>query len=151
MRVGCSYVRRSIILVALTLGGAGCSSSTGPEERFESARERWVRHGIDSYSVTISRSCNCPVEWSEPAVVVVRNGVVESRTYVRTGLAVLPENAERYPAIEGLFEDIEQGLENGSPGLSVRYHPILGFPTRYVFGDPDVDAPVTFARDLVPL
>lgn len=151
MQVSRDYIRFPFILLALVFGGAGCGSSTGPEASLGTARERWARLGIQSYSITVSRSCHCTPEQSEPAVVAVRDGVVESRTYVRTGLPVAAPDAASYPTIEEMFSEIETGLENGWGTPEVSFHPIFGFPTRYVFGDPAVDAPVTFARDLTKL
>ena len=142
----------STMLMALLISGSECAGSTGPEATLQTARAKWARHGFDDYSITISRSCECLVEMSEPAVVVVRDGVVESRTYVRTGLPVRPEFAGGFPSVEGLFEDIEEGLAGeGNGNLSVDYHPVFGYPVRYVFGDPAVDAPGTFAKDLRPV
>ena len=139
----------SATLLVILLSGSRCIGSTGPDATLEAARDRWARNGFDDYSITISRSCECLPGMSEAAVVVVRDGVVESRTYVRTGLPVPPEYAHGYPSVEGLFDAIEAGLAaEGNGELSVDYHPVLGYPTRYVFGDPAVDAPVTYARDL---
>ena len=143
-----SHLRLPFALLALILGGAACGSPTGPEENLEAARARWAGHGIDSYSITVSRSCDCPPEWSAPAIVVVRDGVVESRTYVRTGHPVAALHAASYPTVEEMFSQIEAGLQNEWGKPSVDYHLVFGFPTRYVFGDPAVDAPVTFAGDL---
>ena len=137
-------------LVALTTGASECSVfSTDHAANLAAARSLWQRRGPDDYSITISRSCECLPGMAEPAVVVVRDGVVESRTYVRTGLPVPPEFGHGYPSVEGLFERIEEGLAaEGNGELSVDYHSAYGYPTRYVFGDPAVDAPVTFASDL---
>lgn len=143
----------ALALVVLTTGASECSVfSTNHAANLAAARSLWERRGPDDYSVTISRSCECLPGMAEPAVVVVRDGVVESRTYVRTGLPVPPEFAQGYPSVEGLFERIEEGLAaEGNGELSVDYHSAYGYPTRYVFGDPAVDAPVTFARDLTRL
>ena len=145
--------RLSVVLLALNMGASECSlTSPDPESSLALARARWERRGPDDYSITIWRSCECLPGMAEPAIVVVRDGVVESRTYIRTGLPVPAQYEQGYPSIDGLFERIEEGLEaEGNGELSVSYHPVYGYPTRHVFGDPAVDAPVTFARDLEPL
>ena len=150
MRLGRRSTWLALILVLATTGASECSVfSTAPDADLAAARSAWLRRGIDDYSITISRSCECLPGMAEPAVVVVRDGLVESRTYVRTGLPVPAEFAHGYPSVEGLFDAIEAGLEaEGAGELSVDYHPVHGYPTRYVFGDPAVDAPVTFANDL---
>ena len=143
----------SVVGLAFTMGASECGVlSTAPDASLSAARARWERRGPDDYSITISRSCECLAAMAEPAVVVVRDGVVESRTYVRTGLPVPAEFAQGYPSIAELFQRIEDGLQaEGNGELSVDYHPLYGYPTRYVFGDPATDAPVTFASDLTPL
>ena len=140
----------ALALVVTTTGASECSVfSSDPAASLAAARSVWQRRGIDDYSITISRSCECLPGMAEPAVVVVRDGIVESRTYVRTGLPVPAQFAGGYPSVEGLFDAIEEGLAaEGNGELSVDYHPVYGYPSRYVFGDPAVDAPVTFARDL---
>ena len=153
MRFGTRFTWLALALIVLTTGASECSVfSTDHAANLAAARSLWERRGPDDYSITISRSCECLPGMSEPAVVVVREGVVESRTYVRTGLPVPTEFAGGYPDVEGLFELIEEGLvAEGNGELSVDYHPAYGYPSRYVFGDPAVDAPVTFARDLTRL
>src|SRR5688500_13671056 len=145
--------RLSVVLLALTMGASECGLfSTDPDASLAMARARWERRGPDDYSITISRSCECLPGMSEPAVVVVRDGVVESRTYIEPGLSVSAEVANGYPSVDGLFDRIEEGLRaEGNGELSVSYHAVYGYPTRFVFGDPAVDAPVTFASDLTPL
>ncbi len=152
MRASSHRLLIPMTLMILLLSAARCTGSTSPDATHEAARVRWVHHSFDDYSIVISRSCECLPEMAQPAVVVVRNGVVQSRTYVRTGQPVAPEYAQDYPSIEGLFAKIEAGLATEGMGeLSVDYHPVYGFPTRYVFGEAAVDAPVTFARDFEPL
>lgn len=152
MRAGRWFRWFSIPLLVLTLGAADCSLAADPEASLDAARARWERIGPVDYSITISRSCECLTEMAEPAVVVVRNGAVESRTHMRTGLPVPAEYTQGYPSVDGLFDRIAAGLEaGGESALSVDYHPIFGYPTRFVLGDQAVDAPVTFARDLTAL
>ena len=153
MRLGTRATWLALAIALMTTGASECGVfSTAPDADLAAARFTWVRHRIDDYSITISRSCECLPGMAEPAVVVVRDGIVESRTYLRTGLPVPAEFAHGYPGVEGLFEAIAEGLAaEGAGELSVDYHPLYGYPTRFVFGDPAVDAPVTFATDLTPL
>jgi hypothetical protein len=131
--------------VTLLFAAACSSKATGPEA-FESARTRWVEHGPASYSMVVARQCECLPGAAGPTTVTVRNGIVESRRYVASGADVPAEFATAYPTVPEMFAMIEDATRSGVRPIDVRYAP-LGYPTRFVFGDPAVDAPVTFVSD----
>ena len=123
---------RSVIIAvaASVLTGSACSSGTAPADELADARSRWQRSAPASYRVTIARSCECLPEMSGPVVVTVRNGVLESQQYVRSGEAVTTSYASLFPGVDGLFAIIEDAVQNGTRPLVVQYHPTLGYPTR---------------------
>jgi hypothetical protein len=144
-------VWKAITLAGLVLAVAACrASSVEPAEGLATARARWARNAPASYSYTIQRSCECLTEAAGPVTVVVRNGVVESRTYVATGAAVAAQYASIFPAVEGLFAMIDDAIRSGTTPLTTRYDPTLGYPTRIALGDPAVDAPLYLVSNLVP-
>jgi hypothetical protein len=123
---------------------AGCRDGvTEPTSNLARARARWARSGPADYTLTISRSCQCPPESSGPVLVTVRGGAVVSRRYEFTGAPVAGTYAPLFPSVDGLFAKIESGLREGTRPQDIQYHPTLGYPTRFVFGDPAVDDPVT--------
>ena len=140
----------AIAMVASALTGGACSSGTAPAGELEAAKSRWERSAPGSYTVTIARSCECLPEMTGPVVVTVRNGVVDSRQYVRSGAAVTTSYVSLFPGVDGLFAIIEDAIQNGTRRLVARYHPTLGYPTRIELGDPAVDAPVYVVSDLEP-
>jgi len=87
---------------------------------------------------------------SGPVVVVVRNKIVESRRYVRSGAAVAPTYDELFPTIDGLFAIIDAAVRDGTRPLDVRYDPTHGYPTRIALGDPALDNPVYSVSELRP-
>ena len=107
----------------------GCDSATSPDDdELAAARLRWTMRGPESYSVTISRSCECTPEMTGPVVVTVRNGVVQSRVYTSTGAAVAAGSIELFPSVEGLFRLIEDAIDQRAARLVVQYDPTLGHP-----------------------
>ena len=139
-----------IIAVTLLAGIAACGRPTGPADALYMARTRWARLGPADYTYTIHRSCECLPEMSGPTVVTVRHGTVTSRSYVNSGAAVGSTYAAQVPTVEGLFEIIERGIQDGVRPLSARYDAELGYPTRFSIGDPATDAPLYTVSDFRP-
>jgi uncharacterized protein DUF6174 len=67
---------------------------------------------------------------SGPVVVVVRDGVIESRRYTSTDAAVPSTHAALFPSIDGLFDVIEAARREDPARLDVTYDPRYGYPTR---------------------
>ena len=145
LSVGCVLASAVLVLTA-----AACGSTTGPSEELAAARSKWQRNAPAAYTVTIRILCECTAEMAGPALVTVRNGVVESRTYVNGGGAVSGEYAASFPAVEGLFLLIENAIRDGTKPFVARYDPTLGYPTRIELGDPAVDSPVYIVSDFRP-
>jgi hypothetical protein len=135
-----------MLAVALT----ACHDATGPTFEQVSARLRWEQHGPASYQLTITRSCFCTAEMTGPVLIVVADGEVQSRTYVRTGESVQPTYADLFPTVDGLFEYIESVRESGTP-VDARYDAALGYPVHITAGDhPELDGMVTTEVTLDP-
>ena len=139
-------VSLGLMATVALLSASACGTGTGPSEELADARSKWQRSAPASYTYTIRRSCECTAEMAGPTVVTVRNGTVESRTYVNSGAAV-SEFAKSFPAVEGLFSLIEGAMQNGTKPLVAVYHPSLGYPVRIELGDPAVDAPMYLVSD----
>ena len=111
------------------VGLASCSASlVGPGEDLAIARTKWNQNGPSSYTMKIFKSCECLEVMSGPVIVTVKNGVVTSRTYQRTGQAVPSNYAASFPGVEGLFDMIAQIKGEDPYKLDVRYDPALGYP-----------------------
>lgn len=125
-------------LLPLLAGLAALSSCGGPTDpAFEAinAHAKWLAKAPSSYSYTVARWCECLDEWIGPVEIVVRNRVVESRTYVRTGVPVAPTKYwDRFAVVDTLFARIFQAQSGKPDRISVSYDPEYGFPTR-VFVD----------------
>lgn len=129
-------VMRGALILAVGLL-AGCSDSTGPslqEELLTSAIRKWSETGPASYEMILLRTCACP---GIPAVrIIVRNKVVESRTYTGTGDPVPPEDADDFPDVPGLFALVKKAMDEDYYLFSVAYDPTYGYPSSLQL-DPD--------------
>jgi hypothetical protein len=77
-------------------------------------------------------------------LVRVRNGIVESKTYVTTSQPANPTDYYAlWPDVPELFIDIEDAIRVGQLG-SAEYHPVTGHPRKIVF---DHDGPAVNGAD----
>lgn len=121
---------RPLRLAASLLLVAACRDSLAPVGEEFDARRRWASRGPSAYTYTVERGCYCLDSAIGPVDVTVRDGVVESRRYTRTGGTVSPRFAELFPTIEGLFAQIDSARSRKAASLRVEYDPDLGYPTR---------------------
>lgn len=129
-----SVARRRVLqgVAAVVLGVlAGCT--TGPSDdlererqRLEQARAQWRSQNIEDYRYVFQRSCFCGPEAREPALVNVRRGAIVSVEHVATGA---PQDPVFYYTIEGLFDLLEDSIDQGAASLNVTYDSALGYPT----------------------
>lgn len=121
-------------MVFLLLAGAGCST-VAPTAHQDASRELerhrslWEEQAVDDYRYVASRGCFCPVELVAPVIVEVRDGRVTSRTYKDSGEPVAEMHAERWPPIEGVFDIVQDALDEDADSISVEYDRERGFPT----------------------
>ena len=110
-----------------TILGA-CGGPTAPKRQLQAARLKWERARPAAYTITVARWCECTQEMSGPVVVTVRDGAIESRTYVASAAAVGPTYADLFPSIDGLFERIDDAHRRRAASVDVTYDPGFGFP-----------------------
>ncbi len=119
----------TLIIVLLAAGLNACGDDvTGVNGELESARARWAASQPNAYEMTVRTSCFC-IE-NRPVIVAVRAGVVESRRYADTGLAIDPRFASSFPAVEGLFAVVDDAVARKAALLDVQYDAVRGFPVR---------------------
>ena len=114
------------LTAAASLGA--CDGPTAPERQLQAARLKWERTRPAAYTFSIARWCYCMQEGIGPVIVSVRDGVVESRTYVNSGAAVAPTDADYFPTVDGLFEVIEDARRQGADAINATFDPTRGFP-----------------------
>jgi Family of unknown function (DUF6174) len=90
----------------------------------------WNRNRISSYTYTLTRSCFCTPEATQPVIVKVRNGQFNSLVAASNGSSVNPESFQSYTTVPKLFAVIEDAIKQKAASISVKYHPRFGYPTE---------------------
>lgn len=122
---------RALAAVLPVVSLAACSIF-GPDDRLDDelagARARWASVGPDSYTFTLQRICFCLPESSGPARVTVIDGAVSGVVYAESGEPVPEQYAYGFPSVGGLFDVIEEALEQDAARVDVTYDPETGVP-----------------------
>ena len=129
-----THRRLGLLLLLPLLLGSRCSV-LGPSEEtrdLREARERWEAAGLDDYTFDVRRVCFCASV--EPIRVVVQDGEAVSHTVIATGEPVPAEERHLFPTVPGLFDFIEDAIEQRAHSIEATYDPGLGFPVQ-VFVD----------------
>ncbi|MEJ2153646.1 MAG: DUF6174 domain-containing protein [Gemmatimonadota bacterium] len=113
------------------------TSACSPQEpqnplliELEANRERWIGLGLLDYDLTLVRGCFCIIESIGPVTVRVRNGEIVSHTYTKTGMPVPEQYAVFFPAVEGLFDVIQESIESNTDHMTVTYDSNTGAPVE---------------------
>ncbi|MEW6497911.1 MAG: DUF6174 domain-containing protein [Cyanobacteriota bacterium] len=72
----------------------------------------------------------CLFETTQPVNIEVRNGQVTSIVPAIDGVSFNREDFEMHDSIPKLFDFVEDAIAREAEGLSVTYHPTLGYPTQ---------------------
>ena len=140
-----------IAIANIVIGASGCGDAVAPRVELERARVTWARANIDTYVFVVRRTCECLPAGSGPVEVDVRNGAVQSRTYL-DGTQVRPEIAHVFPDVPGLFAMIEDAMNRRPDRMSVEYDAHSGFP-KEVFVDFSAsvgDDEMIYSTSLIP-
>ena len=155
-------IRRGIALVAVllleTVALSGCNLLDPDEfddetERLEESRGKWRSQGIDDYEFVLRRLCFCG-GGTNPARVVVRDGLRLSVTDTTTGEPIPAQFAQYYLTVEELFDFIADAIERRAHSIDVEYHAAFGYPTsiRIDYIENAIDEEMAFeAGNLRPL
>jgi len=106
-----------------------------PLTELELQRGIWDGLGIANYRYTLQRTVFNGPQYTDPVIVEVRGGQVISRTYANTGQPVTIADPSWWPAIEGLFDIIQDAQDRNAAVAEARYDPNLGYPTWGNFDD----------------
>ena len=121
------------IATFLTVGVAGCESSTGLDpgadaRALKAAAQKWEATAPPSYVFTLEKLCFCPT--ATPLRVTVNNGVVERAQVVATGAFLTNPELEWVPTIPDVFAALAYALDLPAAAYTARFDPEWGFPTE---------------------
>lgn len=145
---------RSGLSISIVISGVMFAACNGPSTGLgdDAAQYRkWLKHAPSSYSYIVTRSCECLPDWIGPVEIVVRNGVVQSRTYTRTQQPVDPAKYwDRFATVDSIFARLREARVSDPASLRVEYDKQWGFPTTIsvdVYADYVDDEYAYSARD----
>ena len=124
-----SYI--ALVLVAFN-SLTSCVKNTliQTEEELSVEAQKWKSFGFSYYDYTLEIICFCPIEYTKPKRISVRNNKVVS----------ISNNTEdvftdtSFMTIDGFFEFIEDQRKQNPVVEKIEYDPEYGFPT-YIYFD----------------
>ena len=103
----------------------------GPRAELDQARALWEDFEPSNYTYSVRRLCFCAPDAIGPVRVVVQDGVVSSAAYVATGDTVATTFRDLFPAVEGLFDVLENAYDTEADGVEVTFDDDTGVPTQF--------------------
>lgn len=118
-----------MVTTALVSVVLSCSDTTptGPRTTLNQARSIWNSQNITDYSFVITRACVC--EPTRTVRVTVTANQVSSRVIEATGEPLDPSLNERFPAVPGLFDLLEEAFDTGADAVLFTADNATGVPT----------------------
>ena len=132
--VGVTLALAAIIGGGYALAGNGSDNTQpdvaeGAQAELDRYRTLWEANRSGDYTFEYRPLCFCPREFVQPVEVTVRNGVIESVTYVESGESPATNGFPLYHTIDGLFDMIQDAIDREAARLTVSYDPEIGYPT----------------------
>ncbi len=126
-------MKTAIILAAITFFATACDESA-PLRPELSAEQRalnehialWQRSNIASYQYIYRRLCFCPQE--QDIVVIVVSGQVSQAFRSPAGTFLTASELANVFTVEGLFNKVQDAINQRVSKLTVTYNSQLGFP-----------------------
>jgi hypothetical protein len=100
------------------------------QSQLDANRELWESSGLASYEIEYRRICFCPENITSPVVVVVSNGVIDSRHYSETGEEVDEAVRDLFPDVSGMFDIVQDAIDQQASQVTVTYDSQLGYPVN---------------------
>ncbi|MBX6364940.1 MAG: hypothetical protein IRZ00_13810 [Gemmatimonadetes bacterium] len=132
-----SRPRLHLCLTALLLLGsvASCGGEPTGESRnrlqdsLVAERRRWRAQNIKTYTYQLQVHCTCATP-GDPVLVAVRNDTVASITRVADGLQLAAAQYPMIRSVEGLFDLIQQAIDDKAATIFARFDPAMHYPTE---------------------
>ncbi len=122
---------RPILISAIALAVLWVACAASPErQELEAAKAAWVASGVESYTYTYTRSCECDEIARGPNRVTVEDGAVIEVLHLGGDDPVSIDADEWGSTIEDMHEAIARSIDEGRNN-NVDYGP-LGYPERMV-------------------
>ena len=96
------------------------------QQQLNQHRLRWQAAGAVDYDFNFQRICFCTADYTQPGLVHVRGGRIDSVERPDTGA---PLNPDLYLTVGDLFDEAQQALDNDAIEVTLEYDPVLAYPT----------------------
>ncbi len=121
------------------------SGSKGLQTDLDEHRALWDVAAITDYSMRFQRLCVfCSVDFLIPVRITVRGGTIDTVTDIDTEDPIAETTEGTFLTIDGVFDIIQDAIDQNASEIDVRYDAVLGYPTdvdidpsRSFFGDDD--------------
>jgi len=90
--------------------------------------QRWTSHAPEHYRYTLTISCFCAPEITEPFVVEVQNHIPIVAHYLNNGAPVTTTSLAGDQTIDGLFQEINDAANQRADSITVTYDETFGYP-----------------------
>lgn len=128
-------IRPLLLVAALALGGSACSTVAGPGDDLRAQiafyRALWEAEGPEDYRYTVERLCFCGEDVRGPAMVEVVGDTVVRVTYSRDGAEVIPDYRWFFPSVDGLFDILQEGIDENAHSIEVSWDEATGVPLHF--------------------
>ena len=126
---------KKLLVLVMTLVLAACTAignAMGSQSEIEQNREKWQDQGISHYRYQLHVSCFCAFNEDMPLIIEVQDSKVVSMEF-QSGKEIDPSLHglfDKYATIDGIFAEVEAGLNGAADNVVVKYDPTYGFPTE---------------------
>ena len=100
------------------------------QSKLDQNRKKWASAMASNYQFNFRWKCFCSQEYVEPVSISVRESRIVDVAFVKDDVPVAVEGLERYRAIEGLFDLLQEGIDKNAHSISAEYHSELGYPVE---------------------
>jgi hypothetical protein len=111
-------------------------NATALQSELDAHRAMWNAFVSEAknYDMSFERICFCPEQWRGPFAMRVRDGNVESATYLSESMresTVDPDMLTGLLTVDGVFDRIQGGLDRRYVDLQVTYNETAGYPASF--------------------
>lgn len=123
----------TVLLLAGSLVSCGGEPTGESRNRLQDSlvaeRRRWREQNVKTYTYQLQVHCMCATP-GDPVVVEVNDGNVTSITRVSDGLRLSTAQYPMIRSVEGLFDLIQQAIDDQADTIFARFESSMHYPTE---------------------
>lgn len=119
----------AFVAFAACTGGTAIPEQTPEEIELEGARTMFHQNMSNNYSFHWRQSCECSPDATAEMLITVTNGAISDAIYVQTEQPVPANIRATLLTIDGVFDKIQDAIDEDAHMITVQYDTELGFPS----------------------